>query len=54
VGLVHYALATPDGTTARKTIWASTRRNIRHMSAYATFRLVRDVLLHGHDPAATS
>ncbi len=53
VGLVHYALATPDGTTARKMTWASTRRNIRYMSAYATFRLIRDVLLHGHDPAAT-
>jgi nicotinamide-nucleotide amidase len=51
VGLVHYAVATADGTTDRKLLSPTSRSYVRLLSAYAGMRLVRDVLLHGHERA---
>ena len=51
VGLVHYAVATKDGTTDRKLMSPTSRSYVRLLSAYAGMRLVRDVILRGHDAA---
>lgn len=48
VGLVHVAVATADGVTARRQVFPGTRRQIRVRAAYAGLALVRRVVLEGH------
>lgn len=44
VGLVHFAVATSEGTTDDKLVFPGTRRQIRMLSAYAGLSLVRRTL----------
>ncbi len=48
VGLVHFAVATADGTTDRHIVFPGSRQQIRSMAAYAGLSLARRVVLHGH------
>ena len=48
VGLVHYAVATAEGTTERQMVWPGSRAQVQRISAFAGLALVRSVLLHGH------
>jgi nicotinamide-nucleotide amidase len=48
VGLVHLAVATPEGITDRKLIVPGSRQQVRLLAAYAGLALVRRVVLHGH------
>ncbi len=48
VGLVHYAVATADGTSDRQMVWPGSRAQVQRISAFAGLALVRGVLLHGH------
>jgi nicotinamide-nucleotide amidase len=45
VGLVHYAVATRDGTVARKILAGGHRGMVRHRAAFAGLALVREILL---------
>ncbi|HEY6560901.1 MAG TPA: competence/damage-inducible protein A [Polyangiaceae bacterium] len=49
VGLVHFAVATASGATARHIQFPGTRDQVRKLSAFAGLALVRRVLLHGHE-----
>jgi nicotinamide-nucleotide amidase len=49
VGLVHFAVHTPEGTTARSVNYPGSRAQIRRLSAFAALALARKVLLEGHD-----
>ncbi|MFW5845661.1 MAG: nicotinamide-nucleotide amidohydrolase family protein [Planctomycetota bacterium] len=44
VGLVHYAVATPDGTHARHRVWPGTRTRIQSRSAHAALLLAWECL----------
>jgi len=48
VGLVHFAVASADGTTDRSVVFPGTRHQVRVMAAYAGMSLVRRVVLYGH------
>jgi nicotinamide-nucleotide amidase len=48
VGLVHFAVATARGSTARQIQFPGSREQVRKLAAYAGLALVRRVLLHGH------
>jgi nicotinamide-nucleotide amidase len=48
VGLVHFAVATADGTTDRNLVFPGTRQQVRLISAFAGLSLVRRVVLYGH------
>ncbi len=45
VGLVHYAVATPAGVTAKHRVFLGSRDQIRRRSAFAALDLVRQTLL---------
>lgn len=47
VGLVHYAVATRDGTTARSAVYPGTRQQVRLRAAYSGLALVRELLTRG-------
>lgn len=49
VGLVHFAVATRDGLTARQVSFPTTRPQVRRLAAFAGLGLVRKILLQGHD-----
>jgi nicotinamide-nucleotide amidase len=49
VGLVHFAVATASGATARLIQFPGTREQVRKIAAFAALALVRRVLLHGHE-----
>jgi nicotinamide-nucleotide amidase len=48
VGLVHFAVATTSGATARHIQFPGSREQVRKLAAFAGLALVRRVLLHGH------
>ncbi|MEB2313965.1 MAG: competence/damage-inducible protein A [Sorangiineae bacterium] len=50
VGLVHYAVATPERTTARQLFWPGSRGQVQRVAAFSGLALVRQVLLHGREP----
>lgn len=50
VGLVHYAVATPDVTESRKAVYPGTRHQVRLRAAYAGLSLVRQLLSRGSSP----
>jgi len=52
VGLVHYAVATVDNTTAARAVFPGNREQIRRRAAFAGLALVRSVVRHGHGSAA--
>ncbi|MFO7178516.1 MAG: competence/damage-inducible protein A [Pseudomonadota bacterium] len=54
VGLVHYAVATADGTTDKHFVFAGERDQIRLRAAYAALSLVMRVLYEGHANRAES
>jgi nicotinamide-nucleotide amidase len=45
VGLVHYAVAAPSGTTDRERVFVGTRQQVQRRAAFAGLALVREVLL---------
>jgi nicotinamide-nucleotide amidase len=45
VGLVHYAVAAPSGTTNRQQVFPGSRRQVQQRAAFAGLALVREVLL---------
>jgi len=49
VGLVHFAVHTLDGSTARNISYPGSRAQVRRLSAFAALALCRKVLLEGHD-----
>lgn len=49
VGLVHFAVASPAGTSDRQMVFPGSRTQVRDLAAFAGLSLVRKVLLHGHD-----
>lgn len=51
VGLVHYAVATKHGVTARREVFRGDRDGIRWRAAFAGLQLIRNVLAEGHDPS---
>lgn len=48
VGLVHFAVASADKTTAKQRIFPGTREQIRRFAAFAGLDLLRKIVLHGH------
>jgi nicotinamide-nucleotide amidase len=51
VGLVHYAVASADGTTDVRAIFGGNREQVRRRAAYAGLALVRAVAQRGHGSA---
>ncbi|MFO0567873.1 MAG: competence/damage-inducible protein A [Polyangiaceae bacterium] len=51
VGLVHFAVASKDGTSDRQMVFPGTRTQIRDLAAFAGLALVRKVVREGHDEA---
>jgi len=49
VGLVHFAVATNAGISARQITFPGTRAQVRRIAAFAGLALVRKVLVEGHD-----
>src|SRR5690606_3848634 len=48
VGLVHYAVATADGTTDKHFVFAGERHQVRLRAAYAALALVLRIVRDGH------
>ena len=48
VGLVHYAVATAENTTAAHAVFPGDRGQIRRRAAFAGLALVRSIVRHGH------
>jgi nicotinamide-nucleotide amidase len=48
VGLVHYAVATREGTSDRQMVFPGSRTQVRELASFAGLALVRKVVLHGH------
>jgi nicotinamide-nucleotide amidase len=51
-GLVHFAVASAQGTEHRQMIFPGTRAQVRRLASFAALALVRKLLIHGLDPAA--
>ena len=49
VGLVHFAVATGDGTRDRRVVFPGARGQVQKLAAFAGLALVRKVLLYGID-----
>ncbi len=48
VGLVHLAIATREGVSARELRWPGERAQVQRLAAYSALYLARRVLLRGH------
>jgi nicotinamide-nucleotide amidase len=48
VGLVHYAVATKDGTSEVRAVFTGNREQVRRRAAFAGLALVRSILTRGH------
>jgi len=49
VGLVHFAVATGNGTSARQLSYPGSRQQIQRLSAFAGLALLRKVIQEGHN-----
>jgi nicotinamide-nucleotide amidase len=48
VGLVHYAVATENGTSDVRTVFTGNREQVRRRAAFAGLALVRSIVTRGH------
>jgi competence/damage-inducible protein CinA-like protein len=49
VGLVHFAVASSQGTSDRQVVYPGSRQQVQGLASFAGLALMRKVLLHGHD-----